>query len=320
MLEEAAQVKADRTPLRCTKCAAVLRRCSQGHARTFESRFGPITIRRTRGWCRNCKKWIYPADGLLGLEETAGYSPGVQEMAALAVSKLPVAEASAVIERLTGVKLPRATLDREARRQGLRAQAQRDQLDEQMQTPQADLQKVHNVQTERPLTPFTLVIQLDAWNIRERDDWGKSEAQRAAGQEPGRWHWVYGGTCFRLSQRGKTAAGRPVILSRGYVMTRGGIDALQAVHVDEGQRQPLQGAGLAAGQTGAGMIEEALGVSGRGAGGQGRAPRNGCVPCRSWPAGVQVRVHQPVAQHHGPDRAVLPGQPAQAGCGGRGRS
>jgi hypothetical protein len=239
MLEEAAQVKADRTPLRCTKCAAVLRRCSQGHARTFESRFGPITIGRTRGWCRNCKKWIYPADGLLGLEETAGYSPGVQEMAALAVSKLPVAEASAVIERLTGVKLPRATLDREARRQGLRAQAQRDQLDEQMQTPQADLQKVHNVQTERPLTPFTLVIQLDAWNIRERDDWGKSEAQRAAGQEPGRWHWVYGGTCFRLSQRGKTAAGRPVILSRGYVMTRGGIDALRAQIWAEASRHGL---------------------------------------------------------------------------------
>jgi hypothetical protein len=71
---------------------------------------------------------------------------------------------------LTGVKLPRATLDWEARRQGLRAQAQRDQLNEQMQTPQADLQKVHNVQTERLLTPFTLVIQLDAWNIRERDD------------------------------------------------------------------------------------------------------------------------------------------------------
>ncbi len=58
----------------------------------------------------------------LGLEETAGYSPGVQEMAALLASKMPVEEASVVLERLTGVKLPRATLDREARRLGQRAQ------------------------------------------------------------------------------------------------------------------------------------------------------------------------------------------------------
>ena len=52
-------------------------------------------------------------------------------MAALAASKLPVAEASAVIERLAGVKLPRATLDREARRQGRRAESKRQEMDEQ---------------------------------------------------------------------------------------------------------------------------------------------------------------------------------------------
>ena len=64
------------------------------------------------------------------MEDTAGYSPGVQEIAALAVSKLPVAEASAVVERLAGVKLPRSTLDREARRQGERTQTERTALDQ----------------------------------------------------------------------------------------------------------------------------------------------------------------------------------------------
>jgi hypothetical protein len=227
VLEEAAQVKADATPPRCARCGGPLTRLTRGHARTFESRFGPVTIRRARGWCRRCACWCFPADAALGLEDTAGYSPGVQEMAALAVSKLPVAEASAVVERLTGVKLPRATLDREARRQGERAQAQRDQLDRQMQTPEGVAQQSREVQLALPLAPFILIIELDAWNIRERDHWGESATQRAAGTEPGRWHWVYGGTCFRLSQRAQTARGRPVILSRGYVMTRGGIDALR---------------------------------------------------------------------------------------------
>ena len=98
-------------------------------------------------------------------------------MAALTVSKMPVNEASAVIERLTGVKLPPATLDREARRQGQRADKKRAQLDEQMRTGQG-VQQVLPL----PKEPFTLVIELDAWNIRERDDWGQSAQKRAAGQ------------------------------------------------------------------------------------------------------------------------------------------
>jgi hypothetical protein len=226
-LEEAAQAKADATPPRCPYCGGPLTRLTHGHARTFQSRFGAITMRRTRGWCRRCQKWRFPADAALGLEETAGYSPSVQEMAALAASKLPIAEASAVLERLSGVKLPPATLDREARRQGERAQRQREALDRQMATPEGRAQQVRELQLELPLEPFTLVIELDAWNVRERDDWGQSAQRRAAGQEPARWHWVYGGTCFRLSQRVQTAGGRPLILSRGTVMTRGGVDALR---------------------------------------------------------------------------------------------
>lgn len=88
-------------------------------------------MRRTRGYCKPCRKWRTPADTALGLEETAGYSPAVQEMAALVATKIPVAEASLVLKRLTGVKLPGATLDSEARRQGERAQELRRQLDAQ---------------------------------------------------------------------------------------------------------------------------------------------------------------------------------------------
>ena len=238
-LEEASQAKADAAPPRCPYCGGPLTRLTHGHARRFESRFGPITVRRTRGWCRRCRKWRFPADTALGLAETAGYSPGVQEMAALAASKLPIAEASAVLERLSGVKLPRATLDREARRQGERAQRQREALDRQMSTPEGRAQQVRALQLELPLEPFTLVIELDAWNVRERDDWGQSAQRRAAGQEPARWHWVYGGTCFRLSQRGQSAGGRPLILSRGTVMTRGGVDALREQLWAEASRHGL---------------------------------------------------------------------------------
>ena len=222
LLEEASQKKADQSPPRCPVCGNPLSRVSHGHERTFQTRFGPVTIRRRRGWCKRCKAWRFPADYALGLEETGSASPSVQEMAALVASKMPVNEASAVLERLTGVKLPPATLDREARRQGQRAERKRKEFDEQMSAGQGQWQ----CQPTSP-QPFTLIIEIDAWNIRERDHWGQSQERRAQGIEPERWHWVYGGTCFRLDQRRQTEAGRPVILSRGTVMTRGGIDALR---------------------------------------------------------------------------------------------
>jgi hypothetical protein len=235
-VERAAQAKADATPPRCPVCGQTLTRLSADHPRTFDTRFGSITVGRTRGWCKRCHKWRAPGDAALGLEETAGYSPGVQDMAALLASKMPVADASLVLEHLTGVKLPRATLDREARRQGQRAQRLRTQLDQQAPTQKNQL--------ELTLEPYQMIIQLDAWNIRERDDWGKSAALRRQGQEPERWHWIYTGTCFRLDHRGRTAGGRPVITERGFVATRQGMDALRAqLHAEALRRGLGQAAG-----------------------------------------------------------------------------
>ena len=237
-MEEASQKKADQSPPVCPICGKPLSRLSHGHERTYQTRFGSVTIRRSRGWCQRCKAWRFPADYALGLEETGSASPCVQEMAALVASKMPVAEASAVLEHLTGVKLPPATLDREARRQGKRAERKRKELDQQMNLG-AGVEQCLAVE----LQPFTLVIEIDAWNIRERDDWGKSQQQRVKGIEPARWHWVYGGTCFRLAERQQTEAGRSIILSRGTVMTRGGVDALREQLFAECLRQGLGQAG-----------------------------------------------------------------------------
>jgi hypothetical protein len=235
-MERGAQAKADATPPLCPVCQQKLTRLSAGQPRTFESRYGSITVQRTRGYCKRCRKWRVPADTALGLEESAGYSPAVQEMASLLASKMPVEEASAVLEHLTGVKVPRATLDREARRQGERAQAVRRELDQKAATQKR--------QPELTLEPYQMIIQMDAWNIRERDGWGRSAALRRQGQEPERWHWVYTGTVFRLDHRGQTAGGRPVISERGFAATRQGIDALrEQLHAEALRRGLGQAAG-----------------------------------------------------------------------------
>jgi hypothetical protein len=237
--EKAAQKKAEVTPPICPMCRQKLSRVTGGHGRSFESRFGTIRVERARGYCKRCRKWRFPADVALGLEETAGYSPRVQEMSALLASKMPVAEASAVLEHLTQVKMPRASLDREAKRQGQRAQKLRDQMDK-----EASLTAARTVQTELVLEPYQMILQMDTWNIRERDDWGQTQRLRGQGQEPERWHWVYTGTCFRLDQRGQTAGGRPVISERGFVATREGLDGLrEQLHAEAMRRGLGQAAG-----------------------------------------------------------------------------
>jgi len=240
MLQAAAQQKAAAAPPLCPQCQHKLSSLSAGHATTIQSRFGAIRVQRARGYCRRCRKWRFPADALLGLPEHGTQSPAVQEIAALTVSKMPAPEAQQVVERLTGLKLSAATLARAARVQGQRAQAKRQRLDAQMSTAAGSQQQDRDLQLQLPLDPFTLVIELDAWNIRERDEqWGQSAQLRAAGQEPARWHWAYGGTCFRLNQRAQSAGGRPVILSRGTVMTRGGVAALKEQLWAEAMRRGL---------------------------------------------------------------------------------
>jgi hypothetical protein len=112
-------------------------------------------------------------------------------------------------------------------------------------------EQVLAARSDGPATgPFTLVIEIDAWNIRERDDWGRTlearkEALRQNKEVPSKWHWVYVATVFRLDHRGTTAADRPVISQRRYASTRLGIEDLmrqlyrQAIDCGLGQAQEV---------------------------------------------------------------------------------
>jgi hypothetical protein len=238
-LERAAQAKADATPPHCPVCGKPLTRRQRNQARTVTTRFGPVRIRRTRGWCSRCKLWRFPADVALRLDATGAASPAVQEAAALLVAQMPAAEAAAILQRLTGIECCPATLEREARRQGERGHAHRDAMNAVFDDWDSLVAAAQRAATKVPAMPFTLVIEIDAWNIRERDGWGETAALTQAGQPPSRWHWVYGATVFRLDQRGQTAGGRPIISERGYVMTRGGVDRLRALLWAEAMRRGL---------------------------------------------------------------------------------
>lgn len=228
-LQKAAQQKADGTPPHCPKCGRKLAR-RQTVALTVQTRFGPVTLRRVRGFCPQCKEWFCPADTALGLE--GARSPFVQEAHALTAAQMPVHQAARVVERLTGLKTPPATLDRSARETGRKAQALRRELDRQTREGKGP-------HARGDIESQTLVIQIDAFNIRERgEDWGRAQELRDRGEEPAHWHWAYVATVFRLEDR-VDKNGRAIIAERGFVVTRQGIDELREQLQAEAVRRGL---------------------------------------------------------------------------------
>ena len=225
VLERLTQAAARREAFDCPKCARTLKVIDHQRPRTVESSFGAVRFTRSYGCCTRCQEPCAPADVALGLHARAPASPRVQEICALTVLRAPAGQAQDDVRRLTGITLGASTLHREARRQGERALKIREADEARTQ----NLKGVAELTARAPILPkhTTLVIEIDAWNIRERDHWGKTQALLKAGEEIGRWHWVYTGTVFRLDQRGTTESGRPMIADRGFVATRRGIDSFQ---------------------------------------------------------------------------------------------
>lgn len=226
VLQRALQAKADSIPPKCPRCGAKLIK-TQKLTRSIHVGVGEVELTRRRGFCPKCQDWFCPADEALGIH--SGHSPAVQELAALFASKMPLAEASAVLEIATGCKLPPSTLDRVAKQTAKKAQQKRRQMDEEACQRGA-------AAPQSP--PQTLIIQVDAWNIRERDQWGQTAQLRLDGAEPERWHWVYTGTVFALENR-LCKEGRALISSRGFVATRQGIAGLREQLHGEAMRRGL---------------------------------------------------------------------------------
>ena len=77
---------------------------------------------------------------------------------------------------------------------------------------------------DQPSEAFTIIIQIDAWNIRERDSWGQIKRLRRKNPIFDRWHWVYTAACFQLSHRCKKGSFksklRAMITELTYAATR----------------------------------------------------------------------------------------------------
>lgn len=235
LLQRHMQAIADAVAEQCPDCQSPLCEKQYRIARSLDSMCGSLDLKRTYGWCRKCERSVFPADRALGLVKHSRATPLRQEACALLVSKMPAEQAEAVSLRLTGVTLSRSTLSREGIRQGQRAERV---LERQLCAPMVPA-PASVPGNDQPRKPFTLVIQIDAWNIRERTDWGETKDKRQRGEDINRWHWVYTATCFQLEHRCIKGKERAVITQRGYVATRLGIEVLMRRLLYEARQRGL---------------------------------------------------------------------------------
>ena len=239
LLREAArevmQARADATPPRCPVCHTPLEKV-EAKERTILTQWGHVTLRRAYGRCPRCQEYFAPADHALGLEPSQQTSPGLAEKLAYLATLLPPGQVAEVFEHLTGQPIAPAKVEREARKKGEQALLERQEDLARALDPEtrADFSR----QNRPPDEPeeFTLVLMMDAWLIRERDAWGRSEALRKQGVRPERWHDVKSARLFRLEERATNQSGRPMLLSSHVVATRGDAAAFSELVFGEALR------------------------------------------------------------------------------------
>lgn len=229
LLREAArevlQAQADSCSPHCPVCGARLQNVEQAQ-RTILTQWGEVTLRRAYGKCPRCGCYRAPADEVLGLEQNEQSSPDLAEKMSWLATRLPPAQAAEVIEHLTGQRLSPSRIDRQARKKGEQALLEREEDRRRALSTEERFAFSRENRPEDEPAEFTLAILMDGWMIRERDQWGLSQALRAQGLAPQRWHEVKAARLFRLDARAQTQSGRTLLLESRYVATRGGPEEL----------------------------------------------------------------------------------------------
>ena len=190
--------------------------------RSIHTQWGSVTFHRAYGKCPNCGKYFAPADHHLGLPKGTQTSPDMAEKLTWLNTLLPSALASEVFEHITGQPVSPSKVERGSKKKAKEALKKREEDLLRSMTPDEKLKFSSEYRLWDEPSEFTLVITIDGWMVRERDEWGKTEFLRRQGVKPKRWHEVKTLRIFRLDSRSCTEKGRPILLNSHYLATRKG--------------------------------------------------------------------------------------------------
>jgi len=77
LVQKAMQDKANTVDEQCPDCHRPLCHKKRRVPRWIDAYCGKVQLLRTHGWCPHCKRWVFPADRVLGLREDSTASPAI---------------------------------------------------------------------------------------------------------------------------------------------------------------------------------------------------------------------------------------------------
>lgn len=237
-LRDVVQDQADSCPPVCPVCGTRLKD-TRIEERTLRSEWGEITIKRVYGYCPNCQRWMAPVDEKLGIGAHDTNTPSWAEKMTYIGTKVPMSEAAEILEHLTGEKIAPSRVERETKRTSEKALADRGRDVQQAMSPTERHDFAKRESARLPKGLFTLVILIDGWMMRERDDWGRTEDLRAMGKKPERWHEVKTGRFYLIESHEWHEGSRPSLEDSGYLATRLDADGFSGLVWTEAVRYGL---------------------------------------------------------------------------------
>ena len=161
-----------------------------------------------------------PARQAWGLQARQRMSPLLEERLCFTATMTGSYEAAAQVAAKWGSPADDTTIhvhvQRAGQRAGQRAQARVDRA----LAPATRTQVVAEAGRRVGREPFSLVIEMDGWMVRERgSQWGLKPPEKQGDRVA--WHEMKTAIIFQLGQRAQNQSGRPVILEKAHVACRG---------------------------------------------------------------------------------------------------
>lgn len=166
-------------------------------------------------------EWLNPLRELWGLGSQQVMSPVLKERLCFTATLTGSYEGAAKVARKWGVEdADDSTIHAHVQLAGARAEALREGRVERALSTETRQDVVREAAERLPSEPFSLVIMMDGWMVRERgEQWGLKPPEKKADRVE--WREMKSAIFFRVDQRCESQSGRRIILEKNYEACRG---------------------------------------------------------------------------------------------------
>ncbi len=181
---------------------------------------GTVCVSTLYGQDPQSREWLNPLREEWGLGPQQVMSPVLEERLCFTATLTGSYESAARVAQKWGTEADDSTIHAHVQEAGTWAEALREERIERALDPETRADVVREAGEDLPASPFSLVIMMDGWMIRERgEQWGLKPPETKADRVE--WREMKSGIIFRLEDRGATDSGRRFIVEKYYEAHRG---------------------------------------------------------------------------------------------------